>query len=867
MNIRKLDNSTAPSEEKEGPLSALPASTNEGGEKNKFQIKSDDVLHMDPDYPSFEAIQPNEWLHNADAENFENWLKAESNKNVDWILKPNADSNDDLKKMINKGEDPHGHLIFGFHQLQDGEIGFANKYGVQKVHLTSGYHTLEWRQEWGTVHKLNENYIKEGNVTIARILPGTIGLAFMNGKPVILLPGRHAYNSPLFSFDNSLRHNINDDFIKHQTITIFRVKRNELGLAWENGNPFILQPGLHIKNSATFEYTGKLNASTLTLEADSQNAAAVKQQEEKYSVQQQAGVPFKQKGTFYEHGTISIMRIEKGQTGCALIGQEPALLRPGIHIQNSRSFQFAGIVNMHEPHINFHTIHIIQIKSGQVGLAWDQNKAIFLKQGIYEISSPTFKFDGFKNISDKIITHGSITQFRVDQGELGYAYENGQAVEFPPGVHYRDDSQFLYKGIIKANEPVINFGNITHIIVKEGEARAIWKDGSLKILYAGRHHFDSPTLIVAKDAIPLQAVIKPLQEIKVTTKDRMPMHVTGQVTYRVIDPEKLVKGINQENLVSAIERCTDAILRHQVSLTDLSMINPEHHSQYEQKNDKKAPGASSETEDSRLLGNKTEMEGDNYRGKLCHNVQNKLSQDTSKWGIEIVEFAISDIGFQDKKVEESLAKATADTRQAEAQFELVRAQNATEVTKAEADAKKQLIQKQNEANIQTLKFETDAKNKIANAQADAQANYIKAEQEAKASYMKAEKEAQASVAAQNVKADAALHQAKAESDAAKARAEGQVALAKVPLAPLQDKNYFELEKLKLQVEIAKYEAQRKVPVVSFSGDGSTRAAESLFLGKGDSLVSVATRGMFAQAVNAPEKDDNKQQVLPPQASR
>jgi hypothetical protein len=40
----------------------------------------------------------------------------------------------------------------------------------------------------------------EGSLSVIRVLPGQYGLGLINGHPVVLLPGRHLINDPMFTY-------------------------------------------------------------------------------------------------------------------------------------------------------------------------------------------------------------------------------------------------------------------------------------------------------------------------------------------------------------------------------------------------------------------------------------------------------------------------------------------------------------------------------------------------------------------------------------------------------------------------------------------------------------------------------------------
>ncbi|GEM_PF-4440893 len=837
--------SSAGSEQKEGEkqkinpgiMAALPETAENNGIQN-LAIHSEKVTYLDPNLSSFDNINEAEWGSKANGiGSIIDWAK---DKNEDWLRKPNANSDEELVSAVNARQHPGGFVrkvkvglnavftalptlfiapIRSTRNIKPGEIHFSDNAGLQEIHVTQGLNYVSGlRHSWKIKHNANKNYIKENNVTIARILPNEIGLAKENGNSIVLLPGRHAYNSAFFDYQNIAKPLI-DTIINHGTITIIRVLPNELGRAKENGNPIILLPGLHIRNSASFEYVDKLNMRTL-----------------------KGGV---------EHETISIVRVNKNEIGCALLKGEPVLLSPGIHIRNSTAFKFVKMENANNPHIDFQTIHVLQVKSDEIGLAWNDNKAITVPPGIYKLNSNTFTFKEIKKVSEKLINHAPITIVRVDQGELGYAWDNGKAIELEPGIHRREDPQFIFDRLEPANKEVIKHGNIAHIIVKDGEARAVYHQGKLNILDAGKYDYDdAQTLSIAEQAISLRDIIKPLKEIKVVTKDRMPMHVTGQVTYRVSDPIKLVKGIGQDKLDSSIEQITDSTLRHEISKTDLSMISPDHHSQ--QPEDK-----AEDKKDIRLLGDRSRAlgEGDTtFRGKLCSAVQETIRQTTAMWGIEIVEFAISDIGYQDPTVEKKLADATAKIREAESNFDLQRTTNAVNYEQAKGKAAQKIIEENNSASVKDILTKATSSALLANAEAQAGADFLKAEREAKGK-----------AAAMGIHAAGLKLQAECQRDADIARAQGQTALANASATTatavlkaeneaksllLNNPNYVELEKARLFAEAAKPFANLQSPAIVINGSGNSEVASSMFLGQANFFRTLMSqRGLLIPAMN------------------
>ena len=62
----------------------------------------------------------------------------------------------------------------------------------------------------------------------------------------------------------------------------------------------------------------------------------------------------------------------------------------------------------------------------------------------------------------------SIYSFKVPQGQIGLAFDRGQPVLFPPGLHQWDSQTLKFKKCIDLCQPVIEMGPYTLLTVDEG---------------------------------------------------------------------------------------------------------------------------------------------------------------------------------------------------------------------------------------------------------------------------------------------------------------------------------------------------------------------------------------------------------------
>lgn len=82
----------------------------------------------------------------------------------------------------------------------------------------------------------------EGSLNIIRVLPGQYGLGLQNGHPIVLLPGRHLINDPLFTFNGTRA--MTDPHVTISTTHLITVSQGKVGLCTVNTTAHFLEPGL-----------------------------------------------------------------------------------------------------------------------------------------------------------------------------------------------------------------------------------------------------------------------------------------------------------------------------------------------------------------------------------------------------------------------------------------------------------------------------------------------------------------------------------------------------------------------------------------------------------------------------------------------
>ena len=95
------------------------------------------------------------------------------------------------------------------------------------------------------------HFIVHGTITILRVTRGKIALAWLNNEPMFISePGLYEFDSPDFSFD-SFR-DAEERLIQLGAKKIIRVQTGEVGVTYDDGVLKVLNNGTHEINSSTW---------------------------------------------------------------------------------------------------------------------------------------------------------------------------------------------------------------------------------------------------------------------------------------------------------------------------------------------------------------------------------------------------------------------------------------------------------------------------------------------------------------------------------------------------------------------------------------------------------------------------------------
>jgi regulator of protease activity HflC (stomatin/prohibitin superfamily) len=196
---------------------------------------------------------------------------------------------------------------------------------------------------------------------IVRVPAGNYGKAWRNGVAEILLPGRHVINDPLFEFVSTSP--INDPLIRHGTVSIITIAGNQVGRCIVNGRGFYLEPGRHFINNPQFNYIGATDRNTECIVVGSK--ARITVPSGKIGLAWEKGEPlilehgelierdspfFKYDGSvdmtrsLIVHGSIKFISVRQGLFGVSYNEGVLNILKPGRHTLDKPTQFLAGFL-------------------------------------------------------------------------------------------------------------------------------------------------------------------------------------------------------------------------------------------------------------------------------------------------------------------------------------------------------------------------------------------------------------------------------------------------------------------------------------------------------------------------------------------
>ncbi len=645
---------------------------------------------------------------------------------AETFFKPNGNKLEDLLNAVN-GNQPNSSIpLSTAHSIRPGRIHFSSDNGRVYAYACAPdgktYYAVPkgLRHSWlNNTHNLNEKYIRVQDMHIIRIPEGRVGLALYNNNPIVLLPGRHGFYSKNFAFDPQHIFNLQGlqqviveaDILSN--IVIVNVSPEEIGLGRQNGQPVLLAPGLHVK-TRHFQFDRTIKVDDLLSLGNGNDEKKVL---EKHCI---------------NHGVLEIVMIPPSYRGFATLHGHPVVLKSGLHVINDASFAFSKMCERSDDVNTYSNINLIRIRNGQFGLAWIGAKALLLPPGEYIFNDARFKLDRVVNQSDQVIHHGDIHVFRVNQGVIAFARQDGIARCYSSGTYALTHPSFTLSvgDFVSTAITQFVFDNMAIFNAPPGKALVYTLGGEIKILPPGKHeriNEDNQQPVLFREEIDLRQRVLLLDKQGLLTKDSQPIDVSAQVIFRVTDPDKFVTNAPVDDFGDELEKIVDAHVREAISGILFSSVCS-------------SAGEGSAPEVALLGGSRRDAEAEHKgeavgehidRADLYSSILQKVRADTACWGIEVANVTIAKIdpgqAFREQQVEMSrlLREEQNKVRIAQAKQLAASTSNQTLVdrAKAEAQARREQAVIEAQTRLDAVRIDAEAAELEAKAaQTRAQAN-------------------------------------------------------------------------------------------------------------------------------------------------
>lgn len=187
----------------------------------------------------------------------------------------------------------------------------------------------------------------------------------------------------------------------------------------------------------------------------------------------------------------------------------------------------------------YHATHTeLFVPAGHVGLIMDgAQRYLFAQPGMHNIRSLFVKHvDTRKLPVNEALQHGNRCILVVEQGFLGLAFDNGQPVLFPPGIHVWTSETLVYQKAVNLDQHNLRLGPYTLLTVDEGYAAVTQNNGLQQILPGGSTHLLSHKNWRFEKFLTLKIQTDDLEKIMATSADNITMMVTSTVTWRIVNP-------------------------------------------------------------------------------------------------------------------------------------------------------------------------------------------------------------------------------------------------------------------------------------------------------------------------------------------
>merc|ERR1719408_425607 len=386
------------------------------------------------------------------------------------------------------------------------------------------------------------------------------------------------------------------------------------------------------------------------------------------------------------------------------------------------------------------------------------------------VDHPNFHFIGLAELSSPVIKHGTITRFRVRQGEVGLATWQNEAIFVDvPGTYEVDSPDFIYHDAKPVSSRLLQNGNKKVVTVFSGEVGLSYRGGCLDVLQPGRHiisaadHYFDSFLSTQQVALRLQDTTSSSTKddlIVAETKDFVKVGICADIFYSVADAHKTVMRVGKDGVETLVMETAIGTLTNIIRSTALNEI-----AQSQSVAD--APSMKQTHQDLQAAQAMGQPSAPFFFDRAHDEFLARLHDDfLDRYGIEITNIRVASCKIMDKELSASISKQALVTAQTENQLANLKGQ--TDIATAEQERQARVAQINAEQEARALRVVTESQNRsqLEKSEAQAKAKAFIVSQEAEVLISKARAEAEAIRLKAEAEAEGIRTRAKAEAERA-----------------------------------------------------------------------------------------------------
>merc|ERR1719473_2039390 len=226
----------------------------------------------------------------------------------------------------------------------------------------------------------SDDEVAHGNLKIVRVRPGHVGLASRAGQPVLLEPGVHISNDPLWLWRRQVANDC--PHASEGALHVCFVPAGSLAAVVVDGRGRLLPPGRHRVVARTgFEYLG-------TKPATDEHVRA---------------------------GTLHRVQVPAGSVGLATEGGAARLIGAGAAVfVDCESFRYLGCRSLAEPLIVHDSIKLVTVNEGFAGISYDEGRLVVLDPGRHALAKPSHHVGGLVSLGQHTLPIAEVTSMSSD---------------------------------------------------------------------------------------------------------------------------------------------------------------------------------------------------------------------------------------------------------------------------------------------------------------------------------------------------------------------------------------------------------------------------------------------------------------------